>query len=182
MANRIQIRRDSQSNWENINPVLADGEPGLNYDTNQIKIGDGSNNWSSLSYATSAGAGGNNPGDFLDYGMIDSGSGNQTINLSYTYHWIVNLSGNPGANRRYYLPDGSTNGKTIYFVPSTPFEPTNTLLYVDNIAFYNAVSHGYQVGALAVQLFHTTAYSLETLVRATWLSGKWVFSGPIASA
>jgi hypothetical protein len=52
MANRIQLRRDSQSNWENTNPVLADGEPGLNYDTNQIKIGDGSNNWTSLSYTT----------------------------------------------------------------------------------------------------------------------------------
>ena len=52
MANRIQIRRDSQSNWENINPVLADGELALTYDNNKIKIGDGNQNWSSLSYAT----------------------------------------------------------------------------------------------------------------------------------
>ena len=53
MANRIQLRRDSQSNWENINPILADGEPGLNYDNNQIKIGNGTDNWMSLSYSGS---------------------------------------------------------------------------------------------------------------------------------
>ena len=52
MANRIQIRRDSQSNWENINPVLADGELGLNYDNNKIKVGDGSSYWGDLPYAT----------------------------------------------------------------------------------------------------------------------------------
>jgi hypothetical protein len=52
MANRIQLRRDSQSNWESINPILADGEPGLNYDNNKIKVGNGSDNWTSLSYAT----------------------------------------------------------------------------------------------------------------------------------
>ena len=51
MANRIQLRRDSQSNWENINPILADGEPGLNYNNNQIKIGNGTDTWTMLSYA-----------------------------------------------------------------------------------------------------------------------------------
>jgi hypothetical protein len=52
MANRIQIRRDSQSNWERINPVLADGELGLNYNNNQIKIGNGTDVWNTLAYAT----------------------------------------------------------------------------------------------------------------------------------
>jgi hypothetical protein len=180
MANRIQLRRDSQSNWENINPILADGEPGLNYNNNQIKIGNGTDTWTMLSYATSSGGG--LPGDFLDYGMVDTGSGNQNINLAYTYHWIVNLSNNPGAGRRYVLADGTTNGQTIYFVPSNPFEPTNTAMWVDTITFYNSVSHGYFTGSMAVQLFYTTGYSLETLIRATWINGKWVFSGPITVA
>lgn len=52
MANRIQLRRDSYDNWNRINPVLADGEPGLDYDSNKIKIGDGETQWSSLPYAT----------------------------------------------------------------------------------------------------------------------------------
>jgi hypothetical protein len=52
MSNRIQLRRDSTYNWNNINPILADGEPGLDYDTNKIKIGDGSSYWSDLPWAT----------------------------------------------------------------------------------------------------------------------------------
>lgn len=51
MANRIQLRRDTAANWASVNPVLADGEPGLEWDTNQIKYGDGITNWTGLSYA-----------------------------------------------------------------------------------------------------------------------------------
>ena len=50
MANRIQLRRDTTANWENINPILADGEPGYDIDNNQIKYGDGNTNWNSLPY------------------------------------------------------------------------------------------------------------------------------------
>ena len=50
MATRIQLRRDTAANWTSVNPVLAQGELGLNLDTNQIKIGDGSTTWNSLSY------------------------------------------------------------------------------------------------------------------------------------
>lgn len=53
MSKRIQLRRDSTHNWENLNPVLADGEPGLEYDTNKLKIGDGETNWTGLPYAPS---------------------------------------------------------------------------------------------------------------------------------
>lgn len=53
MSKRIQLRRDSTYNWENLNPVLADGEPGLEYETNKIKIGDGETNWTGLPYSPS---------------------------------------------------------------------------------------------------------------------------------
>ena len=48
MANRIQLRRDTTANWENINPILADGEPGYDIVTNQVRIGDGSTAWTGL--------------------------------------------------------------------------------------------------------------------------------------
>jgi hypothetical protein len=51
MATRIQIRRDTSTNWENNNPVLALGEPGLETDTLIVKYGDGSSTWNSLPYA-----------------------------------------------------------------------------------------------------------------------------------
>ena len=50
MANRIQLRRDTTTNWNSIDPVLADGEPGLNIDNNQLKYGDGNSTWSQLPY------------------------------------------------------------------------------------------------------------------------------------
>ena len=52
MTNRIQLRRDTTDNWTRVNPILEDGEPGLDIDTNQIKYGDGSTVWNDLSYAS----------------------------------------------------------------------------------------------------------------------------------
>lgn len=50
MADRIQIRRDTASNWTSANPTLAQGELGVETDTLKIKVGDGSTAWASLSY------------------------------------------------------------------------------------------------------------------------------------
>lgn len=55
MANKIQLRRDTTSNWERVNPILDDGEPGLNITTNQVKYGDGSTVWNDLPYASGGG-------------------------------------------------------------------------------------------------------------------------------
>ena len=52
MANRIQLRRDTGANWASVNPVLAQGEVGIETDAVpiQIKVGDGVTAWNSLSY------------------------------------------------------------------------------------------------------------------------------------
>ena len=55
MANKIQLRRDTTANWNNVNPILADGEPGLDITTNQVKYGNGANAWVDLSYASGGG-------------------------------------------------------------------------------------------------------------------------------
>lgn len=52
MANKIQLRRDTASNWNRINPILADGEPGLDITNNKIKMGDGTTEWADLLYLT----------------------------------------------------------------------------------------------------------------------------------
>ena len=55
MADRIQIRRDTASNWTSANSVLAQGELGVETDTNKMKIGDGFTAWSSLGYLVDTG-------------------------------------------------------------------------------------------------------------------------------
>jgi hypothetical protein len=56
MAVQLQLRRGTASQWTAANTLLAEGEIGLETDTNKIKIGDGSTVWTSLAYY-SAGSG-----------------------------------------------------------------------------------------------------------------------------
>lgn len=50
MAFSIQLRRDTSANWGLANPVLLNGEPGFETDTNKLKIGDGTSAWNALPY------------------------------------------------------------------------------------------------------------------------------------
>ncbi len=56
MARRIQLRRDSAADWLSANPILAEGEEGLELDTGKRKIGDGSTAWAGLDYMASSGS------------------------------------------------------------------------------------------------------------------------------
>jgi hypothetical protein len=55
VADIIQIRRDTAANWTSANPTLAQGELGVETDTDKIKIGDGSSAWTSLGYLINTG-------------------------------------------------------------------------------------------------------------------------------
>lgn len=51
MAVKIQIRRDTTSNWAANNPVLSVGEIGWDTNLKKGKVGDGSTAWSSLGFS-----------------------------------------------------------------------------------------------------------------------------------
>jgi hypothetical protein len=51
VAVHIQLRRGLADSWWDTNPLLAEGEIGIEIDTGLIKVGDGINNWRDLSYA-----------------------------------------------------------------------------------------------------------------------------------
>lgn len=55
---RFQLRRATESQWAAANPVLLIGEPAYSSDTGQLKIGNGSSNWSALAYINIAGISG----------------------------------------------------------------------------------------------------------------------------
>ncbi len=52
MATKIQLRRDSSANWTSNNPTLSSGELGYETDTAKFKIGNGTDDWTTLAYAT----------------------------------------------------------------------------------------------------------------------------------
>jgi len=50
MAVQIQFRNDTAANWTSADPILAQGELGLESDTGFFKIGNGSDTWEELAY------------------------------------------------------------------------------------------------------------------------------------
>ena len=45
-----QFKRGTAQRWVEVNPILKQGEPGFEYDTGKLKIGDGFTPWALLSY------------------------------------------------------------------------------------------------------------------------------------
>ena len=84
MANRIQLRRDTTLNWENTNPVLADGEPGYDINTNEVRVGDGSTSWTGLSgnvIGTGGGGGGGPVSSLTNGSAVASLGSNGTLTM-----------------------------------------------------------------------------------------------------
>ena len=48
MSDLIRLRRGTSAEWASANPVLRSGEPGVDLDTGEFKIGDGVTQWSGL--------------------------------------------------------------------------------------------------------------------------------------
>lgn len=51
----FQLKRGTAARWQEVNPILAPGEPGTELDTGKLKIGNGFDSWKQLSYVGSAG-------------------------------------------------------------------------------------------------------------------------------
>ena len=50
----FKFKRGTAARWAEVNPILAQGEPGLEYDTGKLKIGDGITPWITLPYINDA--------------------------------------------------------------------------------------------------------------------------------
>jgi hypothetical protein len=50
MSTILQFRRDTATNWTSNNPILSQGEVGLETDTSAYKVGDGTSPWNGLIY------------------------------------------------------------------------------------------------------------------------------------
>jgi len=52
MASKIQLRRGTAAEWTAANPILSQGEMGVETDTGKFKIGNNSNSWTTLPYVS----------------------------------------------------------------------------------------------------------------------------------
>ena len=114
MSTQIQIRRDTTANWENVNPILADGEIGYDITANKFKVGNGADEWLDIEYSDASGA------ELVDgdaYIRLEDGSwvaspsmkfeGDLTINGNITIDGgqIVDPDGNPAADTNIPILD-----------------------------------------------------------------------------
>ena len=116
MASEIQLRRDTSNNWIAINPLLAQGEIGIDLTTNQIKIGTGVDNWVDLPYF----GGGNGTG----------GYGNSNVEAFLASARVSNII--PDGNAIYSLGNATNQWKDLWISSNTiymntiPISLTNT--------------------------------------------------------
>jgi hypothetical protein len=119
MATRIQIRRDTEANWNSIDPVLAQGELGLNLNNNKIKLGNGVDSWTELEYNPFAASIDSltdvtitsvQNGDFLRYNGSASVWINDPVNLSTDTvgDYVQNLTAGTGVTLSNNSGEGST--------------------------------------------------------------------------
>lgn len=85
----IQLRRDTAANWTAANPILARGEVGFEYDTEKLKIGDGSTAWNSLGYLDKTNFGLDNVDNTSDANKPVSAAQQEAINRAAYYFAIV---------------------------------------------------------------------------------------------
>lgn len=96
---RFQFRRDLAANWTTANPVLLSGELGLETDTGNLKMGNGTTAWASLSYLASGATGATGATGAAGAGTAIT-AGTSTLNFGYTqngdYQTSVVVTGQSG--------------------------------------------------------------------------------------
>lgn len=124
MANKIQLRRDTAANWTAFNPVLADGEIGIETDTFFMKFGDGIAPWNERPYLRFPGTDpGQQPpvntavpvitGTAQEGQTISASPGTWTGAQTFAYQWRRNGGAISGATASSYAVGTADVGATL---------------------------------------------------------------------
>lgn len=158
MAIQIQFRRGTAAEWTSVNPILAEGEMGIETDTNLFKIGNGSTVWNSLAYGGlrgftgSVGFAGSIGNQSVSNVLYVSKSGNDSnsgtsLNLSkLTIKAALQIatngttifvkSGDYTEANPLTVPEGvAVVGDSLRTVTVRPQTKTSDLFYVNNAAY-----------------------------------------------
>ena len=69
----IQLRRATEPEWIEFNPILRVGEPALSTDVYKLKIGNGHDHWSEIPYLLQSEY--EEIMELIEHGMYDAGNG-----------------------------------------------------------------------------------------------------------
>ena len=172
MATKIQLRRDLAASWTSSNPILAQGEPGLETDTGKIKYGNGTTHWADLDYAASGGVVDGN----LDVGRATQGS-------------ITTLNFNAGTNYGYMSHDVITRSNgNLYLAGGFYSSTANNDGYTNEAPLLTKVDASGNV-IVSKFIYETSQYSWSHAAGVTvnpttgniTLAGSSYFAGPYVS-
>ena len=145
---KFQLRRDTAANWTSTNPKLSVGEPGVETNTGQMKIGDGTHYWNQLPYVGTVsggytgpvgptGAFGSGPAIASSYGLSTSlgiPNGSTTVfpfDSVYVESGTYLGANSLGAMTRIYVSTGGTYEIiTSIQVANTNTTPTNAYTWL----------------------------------------------------
>jgi hypothetical protein len=139
---KIQLRRDSAANWTTANPILAQGEIGLELDTQKFKMGDGTTAWTTLGYYTAGASGvssvtGTSP-------VVSSGGTTPAISLASGYGDTQNPYASKTANYVLASPNGTSGAPTFRALVGSdiPILNQNTTGTASNVTGTVAIANG----------------------------------------
>ena len=175
MATKIQVRRDTLSNWVVNNPVLSSGELAFVTDNNRIKVGNGSSAFTALpyleadAYIDSVVLGTDTIGDYVTQvtasgsGISVTGSG-ESASVVVSNTGVTSLSGTASQ----ISVSSSTGGPTLSFPSAVSFPGTVTLnanpsqpLHAATKQYVDSVAEGLHVHA-SVQAATTASINLSS--------------------
>ena len=162
MAVRIQLRRDTLTNWSTNNPTLAEGEMGLEKDTGRWKVGNGLDTWNALPYSN-AQASESNP---LALGIVAQGTSTRyarqdhvhpTTGLGLTSGTLAQFAATTSAELAGVISDETGSGSLVFSAspaftgaPTTP-DPT-IATGIANKRYVDTVSINVQTASYSLAL------------------------------
>lgn len=108
----FKLRRGTAAQWLAVNPVLQPGEPGVESDTGQFKIGNGIDSWTDLPVISGSGAPGPTGDSAYDVAVNNGFVGTESA-------WLLTLKGANGVQGPAG-PDGVAGPQGPQGVPGTP--------------------------------------------------------------
>ena len=145
---RIQLRRDTASNFSTANPVLAEGEAGFETNTNKLKIGNGEDNYNDL-----------------DYIAGDKVTGDGVTDIVALTQAQYNALATKDPNTLYTITDASTIDDELYYKAGDTFTPSSTI-YVAGDSYNNKTSF---LATLTLPKRLTNISTISWVVDATYV-------------
>ncbi len=147
LKTRLVLRHDTAENWTKENPVLLEGEVGVETDTSKLKIGDGASPWGTLKYS------GADENDILK--VINNNRNSHTelnLTVGQTPSEALATITSPKKGDTAVVIETISNDKksyTAYIYDSENWKAMDGNYRADNVYFDDDITYTVSIGTLA---------------------------------